>query len=313
VLRQYLHLVRLPNVFTAPSNILTGYFAAVVPVASIDTLQLLLLMSSSALLYVAGIVFNDYFDIEIDLRERPYRPLPSGSIAIKKALLIGIISLISANLFAFVASMSSFVACIILSVMIIGYDYGLKNTFVGPIAMGITRSLNIILGASPTLFVIILAYNHTNANYLLARIIFVSLSLFVYTLAISLLSRKEVVVPRTREYDGVTYAQTRQIIVISFLLVFAVIASIAFAVLLGILKMELTISLVLFSAILFVTFKQTNHDDSLTIQNAIKRMVISIIILDSIFITGLTGSYYGLLTLIFVLPSMFLARKLYVT
>jgi hypothetical protein len=42
-------------------------------------------------------------------------------------------------------------------------------------------------------------------------------------------------------------------------------------------------------------------------------MVISIIILDSIFITGLTGSYYGLLTLIFVLPSIFLARKLYVT
>ena len=103
-------------------------------------------------------------------------------------------------------------------------------------------------------------------------------------------------VPRTREHDG---AQTRQIIVISFLLVFAVIASIAFAVLLGILKMELIISLVLFSTILFVTFKQTNHDDSLTIQNAIKRMVISIIVLDSVFITGLTGSYYGLLTLIF--------------
>jgi 4-hydroxybenzoate polyprenyltransferase len=310
VLRQYLQLVRLPNVFTAPSNILTGYFAAVVPVASIDTLQLLLLMSSSALLYVAGIVFNDYFDIEIDLRERPYRPIPSGSIAIKKALLIGIISLISANLLAFVVGMSSLVACIILSVMIIGYDYGLKNTFVGPIAMGVTRSLNIILGASPTLFVVILAYNHTNANYLLARIIFVSISLFVYTLAISLLSRKEVVASRTREHDG---AQTRRIIVISFLLVFAFIASIAFAVVLGILKMELIISLVLFSAILFVTFKQTIYHDSLTIQNAIKRMVISIIILDSIFITGLTGSYYGLLTLIFVLPSMFLARKLYVT
>ena len=261
-------------------------------------------------MYISGIVFNDYFDFETDLRERPNRPLPSRKVTKKEALIIALISLISANILALVVSSASLIISLILSFVVISYDFKLKNTILGPLTMGSARFLNIILGASPTLFVIILAYNHTNANYLLARIIFVSLSLFVYTLAISLLSRKEVVVPRTREHDG---AQTRQIIVISFLLVFAVIASIAFAVLLGILKMELTISLVLFSAILFVTFKQTNHDDSLTIQNAIKRMVISIIILDSIFITGLTGSYYGLLTLIFVLPSMFLARKLYVT
>jgi 4-hydroxybenzoate polyprenyltransferase len=30
-------------------------------------------MISSILLYIAGIVFNDYFDIEIDLKERPLR------------------------------------------------------------------------------------------------------------------------------------------------------------------------------------------------------------------------------------------------
>jgi 4-hydroxybenzoate polyprenyltransferase len=312
VLRQYLHLVRLPNVFTTPANILTGYVAVVVPIAGIDTLQLFLLMSSSALLYIAGIVFNDYFDIEIDLRERPYRPLPARSIAIKKALLIGIVSLISANLLAFVASIGSMVVCIFLSVMIIGYDYRLKNTFVGPIAMGVTRSMNILLGASPTLFVVILAHNQPTTNYLLARIILVSLSLFVYILAISLLGKKEVISreDKTLEHDA---AQTRRIIVTSFLFVFAVITSIVFGFFLGIFRKELFVSLVLFSAIMLFTFKQTNHHDSLTIQNAIKHMVISIIVLDSIFITGLTGSYYGLLTLIFIVPSMLLARKLYVT
>lgn len=312
MLRQYLILVRLPNVFTAPSNVLTGYLAAVVPAANADALQLFLLLLSSILLYIAGIVFNDYFDIDLDKRERPYRPLPSGGITKKVALLIAIISLISANILAFTASMSSLAVCIIMSVMVIGYDYKLKNTFFGPIAMGIIRSLNIILGASPTLFVILIPYNHTNANFILARIIFVSLSLFVYVMAISLLSRKEVVTGEELE-DKHSYTQTRQIIIISFLLVLSVILSILFAVFFGIFKMNLFVSLVLFSAIMVITFKQTNYHNSLTIQNAIKHMVISIIVLDSIFITGLTGSYYGLLTLILALPSIFLARKFYVT
>ena len=312
MLRQYLILVRLPNVFTAPSNVLTGYLAAVVPAANADALQLFLLLLSSILLYIAGTVFNDYFDIELDKRERPYRPLPSGGITKKVALLIAIISLISANILAFTASMSSLAVCIIMSVMVIGYDYKLKNTFFGPIAMGIIRSLNIILGASPTLFVILIPYNHTNANFILARIIIVSLSLFVYVMAISLLSRKEVVTGEELEGKH-SYTQTRQIIIISFLLVLAVILSILFAVFLGIFKMNLFLSLVLFSAIMVITFKQTNYHNSLTIQNAIKHMVISIIVLDSIFITGLTGSYYGLLTLILALPSIFLARKFYVT
>lgn len=312
MLRQYLILVRLPNVFTAPSNVLTGYLAAVVPAANADALQLFLLLLSSILLYIAGIVFNDYFDIELDKRERPYRPLPSGGITKKVALLIAIISLISANILAFTASMSSLAVCIIISVMVIGYDYKLKNTFFGPIAMGIIRSLNIILGASPTLFVILIPYNHTNANFILARIIFVSLSLFVYVMAISLLSRKEVVTGEELEGKH-SYTQTRQIIIISFLLVLSVILSILFAVFFGIFKMNLFVSFVLFSAIMVITFKQTNYHNSLTIQNAIKHMVISIIVLDSIFITGLTGSYYGLLTLILALPSIFLARKFYVT
>jgi 4-hydroxybenzoate polyprenyltransferase len=312
VLRQYLILVRLPNVFTAPSNVLTGYLAAVVPAANADALQLFLLLLSSILLYIAGIVFNDYFDIDLDKRERPYRPLPSGGITKKVALLIAIISLISANILAFTASMSSLAVCIIMSVMVIGYDYKLKNTFFGPIAMGIIRSLNIILGASPTLFVILIPYNHTNANFILARIIIVSLSLFVYVMAISLLSRKEVVTGEELEGKH-SYTQTRQIIIISFLLVLAVILSILFAVFFGIFKMNLFVSFVLFSAIMVITFKQTNYHNSLTIQNAIKHMVISIIVLDSIFITGLTGSYYGLLTLILALPSIFLARKFYVT
>jgi 4-hydroxybenzoate polyprenyltransferase len=299
VLRQYLLLVRLPNIFTIPSNILAGYFA-VVPVAYGNVLQLSLLMLSSILLYIAGIVFNDFFDIKVDLLERPYRPLPSGRVSKRKALIIAIVSMISANIFASAASAISFVICAILSAIVIGYDYRLKNTIIGPITMGGARSLNIILGASTTLFAI-LAYSSNS----LVRIIFVSLSLFFYILAISLLSRKE----------AGDVIETRHTIVGSFLIIFSLILSIVFAGLLAnLLKIDFLVNLILFSAIMVITYKQTNiHRDSSAIQKAIKHLVISIIILDSIFISGTAGLFYGLVSLFLVVPSIFLSRSLYVT
>jgi hypothetical protein len=42
-------------------------------------------------------------------------------------------------------------------------------------------------------------------------------------------------------------------------------------------------------------------------------MVISIVILDSIFVSGTAGLPYGLATLLFIAPAIILAKKLYVT
>src|ERR671923_2518876 len=101
MLRQYLLLVRAPNLFTVPSNILTGYFA-MTPVGLTDTGALLLLVVSSIFLYMSGIILNDYFDIEIDRKERPNRPLASGRIKKRIALVIAVSSIIIANIVALV-------------------------------------------------------------------------------------------------------------------------------------------------------------------------------------------------------------------
>ena len=138
MIRQYLLLIRLPNIFTVPTNILVGYFA-VVGSASVNATQLSLLILSSLLMYIAGIVFNDYFDFEIDLRERPNRPLPSRRVTKEKALTIALISLISANILAFITSSTSFVISVILSSIVISYDFKLKNTILGPLTMGIRK------------------------------------------------------------------------------------------------------------------------------------------------------------------------------
>ena len=80
-------LVRLPNVFTVVADIVMG-FLFVRP--SLQPIGLFLLaLGASVSLYWAGMVLNDFFDFEQDLRQRPQRPLPSGRIGRRAALLTG--------------------------------------------------------------------------------------------------------------------------------------------------------------------------------------------------------------------------------
>ena len=85
--RSYAQLVRLPNLPTALADIglaglATGLLLSRWP-------AFLLLLGASACLYMAGMVFNDYFDIEQDRRERPDRPIPSGAVSARHAALLG--------------------------------------------------------------------------------------------------------------------------------------------------------------------------------------------------------------------------------
>jgi 4-hydroxybenzoate polyprenyltransferase len=299
VFRKYLLLVRLPNTFTAPSNILTGYFAVILPWhANVSVLGIL--MISSALLYVSGIVFNDFFDIEIDRKERPFRPLPSNEVTKQKALIIAAAAMIIANLLAFAAGTASLIVAIILSATIIGYDYRLKRTMAGPVTMGSARFLNIFLGASPGVAGL-LFYND---NFLLTRLLLACILMLLYVLAISILSRMEV--GRVKSIRNV---------IGPFLIIFAIIVMIVFAVFDRIFQIDLVVCLILFAGIIIITFKQTIFQDysSIGIQKAIKTMVLSIIVLDSVFVSGTAGLYYGLATLLLIIPSIVLARELYVT
>jgi 4-hydroxybenzoate polyprenyltransferase len=308
LLGDYLRLVRLSNVFTVPSNILAGYFALIMPVHA-GALQLFLLVSSSMLIYISGIVFNDYFDIETDLKERPYRPLPSGRIAKRTAFTIGVVSMISANLIAFGAGLNSCVVSALISAIVIGYDYRLKKTNAGPIAMGLARSLNVILGASPAVYLVLQNYN------LLARVIFISLSAFAYIFSISLLSRKEVLLDADQKEQRKIIQTNRSAVTMSFSIVFGIIASFIFLVFLGIFSVELFINLILFSVIMIIIlFKQVRFRySSSSLQDGIKYMVIAIIVFDSVFISGVAGLYYGLSVLILLIPAIILSRRLYVT
>jgi 4-hydroxybenzoate polyprenyltransferase len=86
MLKTYAQLLRLPNVFTAWSDMLLAWFWARFHWASVDSILaadmgvLLLLLLASGTLYCSGMAWNDFFDVEQDLRERPNRPIPSGRV-----------------------------------------------------------------------------------------------------------------------------------------------------------------------------------------------------------------------------------------
>jgi 4-hydroxybenzoate polyprenyltransferase len=303
-LRQYLLLVRLPNVFTTPSNILVGYLATTPP-AEANGFHLAALMVSSGLLYIAGIVLNDYFDVEVDRRERPSRPLPSGSISKERAMSIALIALAAANAIALAVSPASLAVSAALTAAIIAYDYRLKRSPAGAFAMGSTRFLNVILGASPALSAAVASGGRAvPVPGIWAAAIFAATSLFVYIIAIMILSKKEV----SNEKPNTSAA---------FSIIFAMIASIALA---GIFLLQLQwvflINLMIFAAVIIATYKRLiteSSPDSNPAQQAIKNMVISIIILDSVFVSGMAGFPYGMATLVLIAPAILLAKKLYVT
>ena len=89
MLRAYLELLRLPNVFTAMADVVMGFFFVVVVNVPVDAARLGLLVGASSLLYCAGMVLNDVFDFDLDARERPERPLPSGRISRPAAARLG--------------------------------------------------------------------------------------------------------------------------------------------------------------------------------------------------------------------------------
>jgi 4-hydroxybenzoate polyprenyltransferase len=330
MLGQYLLLIRVPNLFTVPSNILSGYFATTL-LGEANIPQLLLLIFSSIFLYVAGIILNDYFDINVDRKERPNRPLASGQITKRNALLIATSSIVAGNILSWSVSWNSFVISFCLTIVIFIYNYWLKRNRAGnPLTMGSARFLNVLLGGSSALGLV------TKMDLTL---VFVGYCLFLYTVSISLLSLKEV-------STGERLSNKAWIpIVLSFLTVLLTIGSILVVGFSGYFQTAFIFNLIIFSCIMCIGFfhlfsrlkritnltsqEQFKEDypkveeervDSMSqtsisreIQRKVKTMILSIVVLDSIFLSGLIGIYAGIAVLLLVIPPILLGRKLYVT
>jgi 4-hydroxybenzoate polyprenyltransferase len=145
-MRAYLQLLRLPTVFTAMADVLLGF--QLTHRSFEPWPKLVGLMIASACLYLAGMVFNDVFDVAQDTRERPDRPIPSGRVSRRAATLLGIGLMVVGMVAAWTVAEQSLVIAAALVVAILAYDRFLKRTPLGPVGMGLCRGLNLMLGAS---------------------------------------------------------------------------------------------------------------------------------------------------------------------
>ncbi|MCA9544805.1 MAG: UbiA family prenyltransferase [Myxococcales bacterium] len=147
-LRAYLELVRLPAVFTAPADVLAGSALALGAGASEQPLRLGALVLASAAMYCAGMAANDIFDLATDRRERPGRPLPSGRLSLQAAwTLVLTLQGVALGLAAWVG-MTALVAVAGTIGATYLYDAVLKDHWSGPLAMGICRYGNALVGAA---------------------------------------------------------------------------------------------------------------------------------------------------------------------
>ena len=295
-IKDYLVLVRLPNLFTLPSNILVG-MATVSSLAFTLTsfTQFLLLVTISVLLYCVGIVLNDLYDFDIDKKERPNRPLPSGKISRRSAIVLVAIFSTLALILSLQVSFSTLVISSILFSVIFGYDKYLKNTHAGPFTIASARVMNILLGTSVSL-------RSVDSDSQIVTLTFVLIITFVYVSLIGFISRYEV-----HGFSDNTKLLLPPAIVAT------VISSIILFTLMGFFKLESLIILSLFSFIMIISFSRIYRRDSGRTQQIVRNMILSIIVLDSTFLTGIIGIELGLVVLTLMAPLLVLANKMYMT
>jgi 4-hydroxybenzoate polyprenyltransferase len=107
-----------------------------------------LLLAASSCLYLAGMVFNDVFDVKQDTAERPNRPIPSGAVSLSAAWTLGLVLCAVGVGLAALVGFPSIVIAVLIIVAVFAYDWLLKPTAIAPLAMGTCRFLNVCLGAS---------------------------------------------------------------------------------------------------------------------------------------------------------------------
>jgi 4-hydroxybenzoate polyprenyltransferase len=119
-----LRLIRPPNVFTAFSDAAAGLLVLRGLGIALPA-HALAIIAASGCLYLAGIVLNDVLDRDIDARERPRRPIPSGQVDLGFAAVLGVGLLVVGVVIAWWIGRSAGLVALALAGSIVAYDAGL--------------------------------------------------------------------------------------------------------------------------------------------------------------------------------------------
>lgn len=315
MLKDYLQLFRIPNIFTVPPDILGGYFVtAINNVPSLNYFDAFILVFSSIFLYIGGLVTNDLFDIRKDKIERPNRPLSSGKIKKSTAVLLSVLFFGTGVFLSSLLTFTSTLISIFLVVMILLYNYKLKNGLTRPFLMGGIRSLNVIYGASGNMGFLNSINEPADAVYVyitLTNLLVLAIAVFIHVFTLTLLSTRE-----TQQDDRSLAERPLNLkrVYIIYLLLFTIIYLLGVHYLPN--KLLFSIFFVLFLLLITVLFYskirkiQYGFEDA---QFLVKNMIVLLIALDSSFVAGSSGIYFGILSIGMIIPCIVIGKKVQMT
>jgi 4-hydroxybenzoate polyprenyltransferase len=311
----YAQLLRIPNVFTAMADI--GLAALVTNSLPNQLGPFFFLLLASSCLYCAGMVWNDYFDYAQDLRERPFRPLPSHRISRASAAGIGVVLVAAGFFFAVLAGIREEayhtappLTAMLLVLAIFLYDAGLKRSLLGPLAMGLCRFLNVLLGLT------VATQDIPAWGFVLAMVV------GVYIVGVTWFARREAVASKQLELKAAALVMLTALPLALFLpvlgnqqwrtetegpstasaLVFGESGHILFPYLLVAYGFWIGIP----------AARAIGNPSPKRVQKTIKRAVLGLIVLDAILAMSLAGMV-GLVLLVLLPPAVLLGKWVYST
>lgn len=288
-LRAYFDLVRLPNVVTAPADILAGFLYAG---GRLECWRSAVLLGcASACLYGGGVTLNDLCDVGRDAEERPDRPIPSGRVSQRSAWWLAVaLMTIGVALAGAHSPRAAGVACLLV-VSIVLYDAVLKSTALASPLMGWCRTLNLGLGMTGAAT--------TFSKGLLAPLAL----LFLYVTFLTLFARREAARSHQRHLLAATAG-----VVLSVLGVMAM----------GFVVHDGQVGLVAVVSLLALTLGSTGlraarSADPRQVQAAVRMFVLSIVLFDACIVWAARGPWPAVAVAALLLPAVGLARMFRVT
>ncbi|HRQ76272.1 MAG TPA: UbiA family prenyltransferase [Phycisphaerales bacterium] len=186
-IKRYVELARLSNAPTVITNVLVGTAIGGASLTA-DWLTILALTVAILLLYIAGMALNDAMDAEVDRRERPHRPIPSGRVSVQAAYRVACLSMAGGIAIAAVFGFASGILASALVIAIVLYN-ALHRRFGGAVVfMGLCRGLVYLTVATA------LEGNWT-INW--ATAVPIAGAMTVYVMLLTLIARSEAAAPPT--------------------------------------------------------------------------------------------------------------------
>lgn len=143
-MKALVELVRAPAALTVPGDAVAGAAASGWPFGR----RTFALTGASVCIYWAGMALNDYADRHLDAIERPERPIPSGRIKPETALGVATgLTVGGLGIAAAAGGKRALRVAVPLAATVWAYDFLLKPTPLGPVAMAAARALDVMLGA----------------------------------------------------------------------------------------------------------------------------------------------------------------------